>query len=88
MPNITIAAAGLILGFLLATAYGAAFHLFVGGPAQRIPLYLGASWVGFAIGHFAGDFLDIDTLRLGAIHLLSASLGSWIGLIVSRWLAK
>ncbi|MDA0244506.1 MAG: hypothetical protein OT477_13895 [Chloroflexi bacterium] len=88
MPNITIAAAGLILGFLVATAYGAGFHVIVGGPARHIPLYLGASWVGFAVGHFAGDYLDIELFRLGAIHLLTASLGSWIGLISSRWLAK
>lgn len=86
--SLTIAASGIILGFLLATAYGAGFHLLVGGPARRIPLYLGASWVGFAVGHFAGDYLNIEILRLGVLHLFTASLGSWIGLIFSRWMAR
>ena len=39
------AAAPLILGFLLATAYGAAFHLILGGPLRRILFYLLAAWL-------------------------------------------
>jgi hypothetical protein len=77
------AASGIVLGFLLATIYGAAFHLFVGGPPRRIVLYVLASWVGFTIGHFVGDLLGIELLRLGAVHLFSASLGAWIALIAS-----
>lgn len=80
------AAAALVLGFLLATAYGAGFHVIQGGPARRILLYVLAAWVGFLIGHFLGDFLNIELFKLGALHLFSASLGSWIALIASRWL--
>ena len=80
-------ASGLVLGFLLATIYGAVFHLFVGGPTRRIILYVLASWVGFTIGHFVGDLLGIELLKLGAIHLFSASLGAWIALI-SSWLLE
>lgn len=80
------AASGLILGFLLATAYGAGFHVILGGPARRILLYVLAAWIGFALGHFLGDLLDIELLKLGALHLFSASLGAWIGLITSWWL--
>jgi hypothetical protein len=81
-------ASGLVLGFLLATAYGAAFHLFLGGPARRIPLYVITAWVGFAAGHLLGDLLNIDILKLGAIYLFSASLGAWIALIASWWLTQ
>lgn len=84
----TIQASAFVLGFLLSTAYGAGFHVLVGGPARHIALYLGAAWVGFAVGHFVGDFLDIDVLRLGVVHLFTASLGAWIALITSRWLAR
>lgn len=77
----------IILGFLLATAYGAAFHIILGGPAKRIPLYLAASWFGFALGQVIGDFLNVDFLMVGAVHLFSASLGSWACLFLSRWLA-
>jgi hypothetical protein len=78
-------ASGLVLGFLLATAYGAGFHLVVGGPARRILLYVVASWIGFTTGHFLGDLLNIDILKLGAVYLFSASIGSWMALLVS-WL--
>ncbi len=80
-------ASGVILGFLLATAYGAGFHLIMGGPARRIILYVLAAWVGFAVGHFLGDFINLELLNLGALHLFSASLGAWIALIASWWLA-
>jgi hypothetical protein len=83
-----IAASGIVLGFLLATAYGAGFHLLLGGPARRIILYLFASWLGFALGHFVGDFFSIELFKLGPIHLFGASLGSWIALIASWWLGR
>ena len=76
-------ASGLVLGFLLATLYGAGFHLVMGGRPRQIILYLVASWVGFIIGHFIGDFFGIETLKLGAVHLLTASLGSWLALLIS-----
>jgi len=79
-------AAGFVLGFLLATAYGAGFHLLIGGPAKRIIIYILASWLGFVVGHFIGDLLNIEFLKLGALHLLTASLGSWLALILSWWL--
>ncbi|MBK8985754.1 MAG: hypothetical protein IPM39_06675 [Chloroflexi bacterium] len=80
-------ASALVLGFLLSTAYGAGFHFILGGPARRIILYLLAAWMGFAIGHFLGDLLNIEFLKLGALHLFSASLGAWLALIASWWLA-
>ena len=81
-------ASGIVLGFLLATIYGAAFHLFVGGPPRRIILYVIASWVGFTIGHIVGDLLSFDILKLGAVHLLSASIGAWIALTLSWFLER
>jgi len=76
-------ASGIVLGFLLATIYGAAFHVFVGGPPRRIILYILASWVGFTIGHLVGDLLGVDLLMLGVVQLFTASLGSWTALVLS-----
>lgn len=76
----------LVLGFLMATAYGAGFHFILGGPAKRIILYVLAAWIGFTIGHFLGDFFNIDLFKLGAVHLFSASFGAWIALLTSWWL--
>lgn len=81
----TVAIAGFILSLLLAVAYGAAFHLLVGGNISSILIYIVASAIGFVIGHFVGAFLGINTFQLGAIHLLPASIGSWILLIFARW---
>jgi len=79
-------AAAFVLGFILATAYGAGFHFLIGGPAKRILIYLIASWIGFTIGHLVGDLLNIELLKLGALHLFTASLGAWLALILSWWL--
>ena len=83
----TQAAAGLVLGFVLATAYGAGFHLLQGGPARRVVLYVLAAWLGFALGQLIGDWLNIEIFLLGAVHLLPASIGAWATLFASRWLA-
>jgi hypothetical protein len=79
-------ASGLVLGFLLATIYGAAFHLIFGGPLKRILVYLFAAWLGFSIGQFIGDFLNLELLKLGKIHLVSASIGAWLALLAAWWL--
>lgn len=79
-------ASGLVLGFLLATIYGAGFHLIFGGPIKRILVYLFAAWLGFFIGQFLGDFFNFELLKLGKIHLVSATLGAWAFLLVAWWL--
>ncbi len=80
-------ASSIVLGFLLATAYGTLFHLLIGGPARRLFLYVIASWLGFAAGHFIGDALLLDWFKLGPLNLLAASIGSWLALFGSWWLA-
>ena len=80
-------ASGLVLGFLLASAYGATFHLVYGGSLRRIVLYLAAAWAGFLLGQLAGDFLNLELFKVGKIHLLTASVGAWGLLLAARWLA-
>lgn len=85
--ELTGAASALILGFLVATAYAAVFHLIIGGPIRRLVIYLVAAWVGFAIGQLAGTMLNIDLFKLGTLHLLTASIGAWTALLLGWWLA-
>lgn len=80
--------AALIFGLLLATAYGATFHLIIGGPLRHIPLYLIAAIIGFTIGHLIGQSLDITLLKLGVVYLLPASLTSWLALIITYFLTQ
>lgn len=83
----TGAASALILGFLVASAYAAVFHLIIGGPIRRLLVYLLAAWAGFAVGQFAGTMLNMDLFKLGTLHLLAASVGAWAALLLSWWLA-
>jgi len=74
----------LIVGFVLASLYGALFHLVRGGGLGRLILYLALSWLGFALGHMIGSWsgwllfpvgpLDFGTATIGSIILLALSL--------------
>jgi len=75
-----------LLAFALATLYGAAFHVWQGGGARRLALYLLAGWLGFLIGHFGGDVLGIHLLQVGALNAFSATVGSVIALGAARLL--
>jgi hypothetical protein len=74
----------LLVGFALATIYGAAFHFWMGGSSHRLLLYLLAGWLGFALGHFVGAALHIDVLRIGQLNLLTATVGSLVALGAAR----
>lgn len=82
------AASGIVLGFLVATAYGAGFHVLLGGRARRIAYYLIAAWLGFIIGQFAGDLFNIHLLQLGSVNLVSASVGAWLALLLTWQVAE
>jgi hypothetical protein len=84
---VTTVASGLVLGFLLATLYGAGFHVIMGGRPRSIIVYLVASWIGFTVGHFVGDIFGIETLKLGAVYLFAASAGSWLAVVII-WLFR
>ncbi len=79
-------AAGLILGFLLSVAIGSAFHLTVGGSANRLLIYIIVAMFGFLVGQLVGQGLRIDIWRLGVLYLFTAMVGSIIMLLIVRWL--
>ena len=80
-PNTTLA-------FILATLYGAAFHLIMGGDARRLALFLLSGWVGFTLGHLLGVAFEIDILNIGTLRIVSASLGAIIALVVAHVLTS
>ncbi len=77
----------LFLGLVLATLYGALFHLWRGGHVGRLVLYLILSLIGFWIGQFIGNLLSISFDTIGQLHVVSATLGSLIFLVVGYWLS-
>jgi hypothetical protein len=79
--------ATLLLAVALATIYGAGFHIWQGGGARRLALYLLAGWLGFTLGHILGNLLGIRILMIGQLNFLTATVGSVLALFLARWLA-
>ncbi|MBN1563421.1 MAG: hypothetical protein JXA10_06265 [Anaerolineae bacterium] len=78
----------VIFSFMLATLYGAAFHLVSGGDARRLALFLLAAWLGFALGHAFGDMFGVTLMDIGPLHMLPATMGAWLALVVARVLTR
>ncbi len=78
-PSVTFA-------FILATLYGAAFHLIVGGDARRLALFLLSGWLGFALGHIFGVIFALDLLDIGPLRIFSATLGALLAMLAARFL--
>lgn len=78
----------MIFSFILATLYGAAFHLVSGGDARRLALFLLSAWLGFGLGHAVGDVVGITLLDIGPLHMLPATIGAWTALVVARVLTR
>ncbi|HVU14235.1 MAG TPA: hypothetical protein VHD90_23310 [Phototrophicaceae bacterium] len=77
----------LTFAFILATLYGAVFHLILGGDARRLAFFLLSSWIGFGLGQMAGVTLQIDVFDIGALRVVSATLGAFVALIVATLLS-
>ena len=76
----------LTLGFILATLYGAAWHVLFGGDARRLAFFLIAGWLGFALGQFAGVAFTVTIFDVGPLHTLSATIGALLALFLARLL--
>ncbi len=76
----------LILSILLSTAFAALFNLWQGGNQRDLVIYLVAAWLGFALGELLGDWLALDLLMIGQIHVVEASLACGLLLFLARWL--
>lgn len=76
-----------IFGILISTLYGALFHLWRGGGAGRLLLYLMLSWAGFWVGHLVGQILGWSFAHLGPLNLGMASVSSAVFLLIGHWLS-
>ncbi len=70
-------------GFILATLFGAVFHLVVGGDVRRLALFLLAGWIGFSLGHLLGGRFDINILNIGPMRVFTASIGAVTALLAA-----
>ena len=79
----------ILIGIVISSLYGAAFHLWRGGGPGRLLFYLILAWIGFwIIGQLLlGSLLGLTFLALGPLHLGAASLGAAASLGVGYWLS-
>ncbi|MFM8322135.1 MAG: hypothetical protein ACKOC5_14580 [Chloroflexota bacterium] len=77
----------LLLGFVLSTLYGAAFHAWRGGSAGRLLLDLLLAWLGFWAGNYLAGLVGLSVLKIGALHAGAATLFSLGFLLVGHWLS-
>jgi uncharacterized membrane protein YeaQ/YmgE (transglycosylase-associated protein family) len=75
-------------GFILATLFGAAFHLIMGGDARRLALFILAGWMGFGLGHVLGAVFNINIMNIGTLHIFTAAIGALIALFVAHFLTS
>ena len=76
-----------ILGGVLATLYGALFHLWRGGKAGRLLLYLLLSWIGFWGGQLLASYLGLTLFKVGGLQLGAGTAGSALLLLLGYWLS-
>ena len=74
------------MSVLLATAYGAAFHLWRGGGFGMLLRYLVAAWGGFALGQAVGWLAGWELAMLGQVHVLEGTAGSLALMLIAYWL--
>ncbi len=75
-------APALLFSAIVSTVYGALFHFWRGGSLRRLGLFLVAAWIGFGAGQVAGRLIGWNLGMVGDVHLIEATLGSLIALIV------
>jgi len=81
-----IASPVFLLSSVLATVWAALFHLLFGRRLLDLLLYWFVGIVGFLVWQAMADIIGLHWLMLGQIHLVEATLGCWIALLVAQCL--
>ena len=75
----------LLLSVLLGATFGALFHLWRGQTMRDLVIYLLTGIIGFLAGQVGGDALGFGVFMVGSIHLVEATITSWVSLFFIRW---
>ena len=76
----------LLFALLIALGLGALYHLIRGGDWSHLLAYLVMSVIGFAAGHFIGEWREWHFYKFGAFNLGLAIVGSFLFLGLADWL--
>lgn len=75
----------LILSIVIASIYGAAFHLLWGRTALGLLRALGIAMASFLVGEAGARLAGSRVLMVGDVHLGIASAVAWAGLAIDHW---
>jgi hypothetical protein len=78
----------LVMSLLLASTYAVAFHLWQGRSLRDLLAFWLAAVLGFAAGQLAGSLLDLVPWIFGQLHIIEATLGAILFMVVVRWLRQ
>ena len=76
------------LALIIASLFGALFHLWRGGGPSRIFFYLVLAWLGFFAGHFLAAWRGWLLFPIGTLNFGIATVGALIFLFVGDWLGR
>jgi hypothetical protein len=68
----------LVLSLVIATMYGALFHLLWGQAIRELLIYWVAAVAGFASGQLLASAFSWPDLLIGELHFMAASAASWL----------
>jgi hypothetical protein len=74
----------VVLALAIATLYGTLFHLFWGESLKELFRYWLAALLGFGAGQLLASGLNWGDVRIGELHVLSASVLCWIVMFLAR----
>jgi len=77
-------APSLLLSVVVATLYAAAFHLLRGKSGKQLAITWVAALVGFGLGQVVATLLSLGDPRVGGLHLVAASVASWLFMFLAR----
>lgn len=76
----------ILLGLVVASLLGAAYHLWRGGGPVRIVFYLLMAWLGFAAGTFVAHLRGWALWEIGQVDVGFGALGALLILGLGDWL--
>ena len=68
----------LVLSLVIAALYGALFHLLWGETLKELLVYWLSAGVGFASGQLLASAFSWPDVLIGELHLIAASIASWL----------
>jgi len=77
-----------ILGCMIASIFGCAFHFWRGGKLGKLILLNIFAWAGFWAGHLLGLLMGWKFLTLGPLNLGMSILFTVIFLFAGNWLSQ